>query len=84
VTLTINVPDDLEGKLKAQAERCGMSLEEFALRMLKDEVAPQFKTGADIVAYWKRHDVIGSRPEIKDSVKHARKLRKKAERRSRK
>lgn len=45
---------------------------------------PKIETGAELVAYWRREDVIGMRPDIKNSQKHARKIRKKAERRNRK
>ncbi|HEV7669809.1 MAG TPA: hypothetical protein VGS22_14900 [Thermoanaerobaculia bacterium] len=40
-------------------------------------------TGAQLVAYWKRHGLIGTRPDIADSQTHARTVRHDAERRLR-
>ncbi len=37
------------------------------------------KNGAELIAYWEQACVIGSRPEITDSVEHARNLRRQAE-----
>jgi hypothetical protein len=45
----------------------------------KDEPRPT--NGAELVAYWERHGLIGTRPDIKDSLEHAREIRRKAERR---
>ena len=42
---------------------------------------PAGGTGADLVAYWEREGLIGTRPDIKDSLEHARAIRRKAERR---
>jgi hypothetical protein len=36
-------------------------------------------TGAELVAYWEREGVIGTRPAITDSQAHARNLRRAAE-----
>jgi predicted DNA-binding antitoxin AbrB/MazE fold protein len=36
-------------------------------------------TGTELIAYWEQAGVIGSRPDITDSVAHARKLRRQAE-----
>lgn len=44
---------------------------------------PANGTGADLVAYWEREGLIGTRPDITDSHKHARAIRRKAERRNR-
>jgi len=45
------------------------------------EDEPRPTTGAEVVAYWERHGLLGTRPDIKDSLEHARELRRKAERR---
>lgn len=39
-------------------------------------------SGAELVAYWRREGVIGSRPDIADSQAHARAARARAERRT--
>ncbi len=40
-------------------------------------------TGAQLVAYWKRNDLIGTRSDIDDSQLHAREIRHRAEHRHR-
>ena len=47
------------------------------------EDEPRPTNGAELVAYWKRHELIGTRPEIKDSLAYDRELRRMAERRER-
>jgi hypothetical protein len=44
---------------------------------------PMPRTGAELVAYWEREGLLGTRPDITDPVEHARALRKKAEKRER-
>ena len=36
-------------------------------------------TGAELMAYWRREGLIGTRPDITDSVEHGRAIRRKAE-----
>lgn len=46
----------------------------------EDQQPSQMPTnGAELVAYWEQAGVIGSRPDITDSVGHARELRRQAE-----
>src|SRR5947209_2577807 len=42
------------------------------------EDEPRPTTGAEVVAYWERHGLLGTRPDITDSLEHARALRRKA------
>lgn len=85
--LTINIPPSLEHELSAEAERLGLPLPEYALRVLAvrrtgaANDAPL--TGADLVAFWQAEGLIGARPEIADAQAHARQLRHRAERRTR-
>jgi hypothetical protein len=89
VTLTIDLPSDLERQLAAEAAQLGLPLGEYALRVLAGsrigtpaaDRAPQ--TGADLVAFWEQAGVIGSRPDIHDPAAHARELRAQAENRAR-
>ncbi len=86
MTLTLELPHDLERKLSAEARRLGLPLEKVALRHLHEapaaaETGP--RDGAELVAYWRREGVIGSRPDIEDSQAHAREIRRQAERRAR-
>jgi hypothetical protein len=85
VNLVLNLPPDLEKELSAEADRLGLPLTEYAMRVLSTrqptETAPT--TGAELVDYWEREGLIGSRPDIPDSLSHARALRAEAERRTR-
>lgn len=40
-------------------------------------------TGAEILAYWRREGLLGTRPDITDPLEHAQALRQRAERRER-
>jgi hypothetical protein len=84
MTLTLDLPREVEAALAEEAERKGVSLEKYAISLLSAE-APQssrLRTGAEVVEFWKREGVLVSRPEIGDSVSHAREIRDRAERRS--
>ena len=83
MTLTLEIPDELETELIREADRLGLSLPEYALQLLQGRQASSTlpKSGADLVAYWRNEGLIGTRPEISDSQAHARRLREQAERR---
>jgi len=83
VTITLDLPVDLESRLAVDAARHGLSLSEYAVRLLAGNVkaAPLPVTGAELVAYWKDADVIGSRADIADPQAFARVLRTEAENR---
>jgi hypothetical protein len=85
MTLTLDLPKELESELSAEAARLGLPLPEYARRLLAAGRAPGAtpKTGAELLAYWRREEVIGSRPDIADSQEHARAIRREAEKRSR-
>ena len=85
MTLKIDLPLKLEKELAAEANDLGLPLEEYARRLLAGGrvLVPTVKTGRDLVAYWKTAGVIGSRKRIKNSQKHARQLRAKAQKRRR-
>ena len=63
--------------------RLGLPIELYALRLLGDlprtDQGPA--SGAELVAFWRREGVIGSRPDIEDSQAYARRIRHQAERR---
>jgi hypothetical protein len=83
MTLRIELPDDLETELSTEAESLGISLSEYTLQLLRERrpAGELPRTGADLVSYWRRENLIGTRPEIDDSSAHARRLREEAERR---
>ena len=84
MTLMLELPTDVEADLAAKAKRQGVPLQEYALRLLSTSVrghAPQ--TGTEVVEYWRREGLLGSRTDIADSRQHARMLRESAGRRER-
>lgn len=92
MTLQLNLPRELETELSQQAAQLGLPLSEYAVRLLSlwrtvervDFATPAMpKTGAELVAYWQREGLTGTRPDIADSQEHARVIRAKAEHRER-
>ncbi|MCB9433601.1 MAG: hypothetical protein H6668_16630 [Ardenticatenaceae bacterium] len=81
--LTLELPKELESELANEANQLGLSLSEYTLRVLFSRPAVQGspKTGGDLVAYWQDAGLIGTRPDIHDSLQHARKIREQAEKR---
>jgi hypothetical protein len=84
MTLTLELPEELGSELATEADRLGLPLAEYAIRVLTAgrtaSAAP--KSGAELIAYWQSEGLIGSRPDIADSQQHARALRQQAECRS--
>jgi hypothetical protein len=85
MTLTLDLPQDLESELAAEAAQLGLPVAEYARRLLAAgrTLGATPKTGAELVAYWQREEVIGSRPDVSDSQQHARAIRRRAEQRFR-
>lgn len=85
MSVILDLPVDLEEKLTLQASQHGVSLSEYVLQLLAMRGPQQSngQTGADLVAYWQKETLIGTRPDIADSTSHARTLRQKAETRDR-
>jgi hypothetical protein len=83
MTITLELPAELEQELSSEAARQGVPLAEYALRILVTgrPARPMPTTGAELVGYWQEEGVIGSRPDIVDSQAHARQLREQGERR---
>lgn len=85
MTLTLDLPQDLERRLEEEARRLGLSVDAYATQLLgggsREEEGP--RNGAELVEYWRRKGVIGSRSDIEDSAAHAREIRRRAERRDR-
>lgn len=84
MTLTLELPFDLEQRLATEATRLGLPLEQYALALLGrlPRLKESSKKGAELVAHWRREGVIGSRPDIEDSQTYAREMRARAERRA--
>jgi hypothetical protein len=85
MSITLDLPQELESELATEATQMGLSLAEYVLRLLstRSVAGPLPTTGAELVAYWQREGVIGMRPDITDSEAHARQIRHQAERRRR-
>ena len=99
MTLTLELTPEQEQRIEAEAKRRNMNAASYAKAMLfEDETAdgdeertlppagplpPVNGTGANLVAYWEREGLIGTRPDIEDSLEHARAIRRRAERRTR-
>ena len=97
MTLILNLTPEQERQIEAEAHARNMDTRSYALARLlerqeetEDEedlpplgpLPPTNGTGADLVAYWEREGLIGTRPDIKDSQEHARQIRRQAERRT--
>jgi hypothetical protein len=85
MSLVLELPPELETELAAEAVRLGLSLSEYALRLLAGArgPSPALRNGAELLAYWQSEALIGTRPDIADSAAHARDLREEAQRRAR-
>ena len=83
MSITLELPEDLASALTTEAAHLGLSLSAYTLRLLSTRILPASvpTTGAELVAYWQREGVIGTRPDIPDSQAYARQLRHRAERR---
>jgi hypothetical protein len=85
MSLVLELPLELEKELGREAAHLGLSLSEYALRVLAAGrvPGPPPRNGAELVAYWQGAGLIGTRPEIADVPQHARTIRQKARRRER-
>ena len=85
MSLILELPPELENLLSTEAARLRLPLPEYALRLLSAGLVPSPKpcTGAELVAYWQRERLVGTRPEITDAPAHARALREQAQKRER-
>ena len=66
---TVELPDDLAAALANEASRLGMSLPDYAIRLLASTrpAAAAVHNGADLVNSWRSEGLVGSRPDIDDS-----------------
>ena len=85
MTISLDLPLELENELAAEASQLKLPLSEYILRVLSYHPFLQNppKTGVELVAYWESIGVIDSRLDIADSQDHARQLRDQAEHRER-
>ena len=88
MTITLDLPSELEQKLALEAAERGMPLADYAIELLslRSSVTgeeDELRTGSDLVDFWEREGLIGYRDDITDSVAYAQDLRRQAERRIR-
>ena len=79
----VELPDDLADTLLQEALRLGLTLPEYAIRLLTSarvDVVP-ISSGAELVTFWRNEGLLGSRPDIADSQSEARDLRTQAQHR---
>ncbi len=83
MSIMLDLPEELESELATEATQLGLSLTEYVLCPLSTRslVGRLPTTGAELVAYWQREGVMGTRPDLADSHAHARQIRHQAERR---
>jgi hypothetical protein len=83
MSISLELPKEVEAQLSAEAARLGLSVSEYAIRVLSLSHSSQEKprNGAELIVYWQRYGLIGSRPDIGDSQEHSRQVRAEAERR---
>jgi hypothetical protein len=105
MTLTLDLPPDVEARVTAEAARRGLSPADYLIDLARSatseapstdhglelqevedllpgtwpEGEPRPTNGAELVAYWQRHGLIGSRPDITDSLEYVQAMRRKAE-----
>jgi hypothetical protein len=75
---------ELSNEISVGAERLGVSISDYIVHLLSLTLAKDKKPkhGAELVEYWRREGLIGSRPEVTDSQEYARQLRARAEKRT--
>ena len=83
MTITLDLPQELEQELSVEAGKISLSVPEYILQLLavRKFLEGQLRTGAELVSYWQSEGLINSRPEIKDSQEYARQIRHAAEHR---
>jgi len=84
MSITVDLPEELENELSVEASQLGLSLPEYVLRVLSTGLLIRQKprTGAELVDYWQSNGLIGTKSNIPDSQAHARQIRDQAERRT--
>lgn len=84
MSLVLDLPDGLEAELAAEAARAGLSLSQYAVRLLVSGRGIQLslRSGKELLDYWRDEGLVGTRPDVSDAPSHARAIREQAERRS--
>ena len=85
MSITLDLPEELQSELSAAAAQLGLSLPEYILCLLStgSVIGKRPQTGAELVKYWQNEGLIATRPDIMDSQAHARRIREQVEHRTR-
>lgn len=82
--ILVEVPDGLEARLRDAAAELGLSVAEYARRLLETAAPPPLpRSGAQLLDLWRAEGLIGSRSDVDDSAEVARRIREQAEHRER-
>lgn len=78
----VEIPDDLADALTDEALRLGLSLPDYAVRLLTSTHASAnpIRNGEELVAFWRAEGLVGTRSDLADSRSEARRLRDQAQR----
>lgn len=85
--LQLEIPEKLQSELVDEAIQVGLPLPDYALLLLmKRRITdlsdiPPIHSGSELVDYWERDGLIGTRYDIGNSQAHARILRERAQQR---
>src|SRR5260370_25464973 len=84
MSITLDLPEEVEKELSAEAGRLGLSLSDYVLQVLAAglTLTDGPKTGAELVDYSNTRGLTGTPKNISDSQEHAEHLRELAERRT--
>lgn len=85
MSIVVDLPEELENELSAEAALMGMPLSEYISRILASgrESASRPENGSRLVEFGRDEGLVGTRHDIEDSSTHARGVRREAERRVR-
>ena len=83
MSVVLELPQKLLKELNSEAAKQNQDLNEYLTQLIQRGRTVQFSTTSDILAYWKKEGLIGTRPANINSQKVARRLRKQATARNR-
>ncbi len=83
MNINLELPSELEHELSTEASQLKLPLTEYILRVLafRPFLQDPPQTGVELVTYWERIGVVGSRPGILNSQEYARELREQSDHR---
>ena len=89
MSIVVNLPDEIERTIAAEASKAGMTVSDYVADRLAKAAGgtpasetQQRLSGAALVQRWRELGLIGYRSDITDPEAHARRLREEAQRRA--